>query len=243
MQANHRAPRRLSPARWPAGPQLTDRDIDILRWMTQHGVVTADLVARRFFWRPQDKTYGKWAAYRRLAALERLGLILRDKPYAKEPAVLRVTREGARIADIGVRPAPLVVSQLRHTLAVVRLAEGLQAQYPGAELLTERQLRGQRYRDQREGVDTSAQRTPDALLRIPGRGPDAQNIHRVAVELDLSRKDRRAMERMIHQYDQTPDIDQIWWYVLAVRMQRTRDVVRDLAADDRFEVREWRVRT
>ena len=189
---------------------------------------------------PGTRTYGKWAAYRRLAAMERLGLILRDKPFANQPEVIRVTREGARIADVGIRPAPLVLSQLRHTLAVVLLAEGLAAEHRGAELLTERELRAERYRMQRQGLDTSRGRTPDAVLRIPAKGPGAQKIKRVAIELDLSRKDRRAMERMIHQYDQTDGIDAIWWYVLPVRVERTRGIVGDLHAEDRFEVREWR---
>jgi hypothetical protein len=48
------------------------------------------------------------------------------------------------------------------------------------------------------------------------------------------------MERMIHQYDNEPDIDIVWWYVPPVRAERTREIVSDLAADDRFEVREWR---
>lgn len=222
-------------ARWPRGPQLTDRDVEILRWIATHGVVTAELVARRFFWRPKEKAPGIWACYRRLAALQRLGLILRDKPFAKEPAVLRVTREGARIADVGLRPAPLVLSELRHTLAVVLLAEGLRAQHK-AELTTERQLRAERYRMRREGHDTSQGRTPDALLRVP---VSAKKVQRIAVELDLSRKDRRAMERMINQYDQEPDVDLIWWYVRPHRLKPAKEVVRQLAAQDRFEVREW----
>ena len=57
------------------GPQLTERDREILRWMTRHGVVTAELVGRRFFWRPAVNDYGKWAAYRRLRALRRDGAI------------------------------------------------------------------------------------------------------------------------------------------------------------------------
>jgi hypothetical protein len=211
--------------------------------MTRHGVVTTELVGRRFFWRPETKTYGKWAAYRRLAAMERLGPILRDKPFANEPSVLRVTREGARIADVGIRPAPLVLSELRHTLAVVLLAEALTAQHPGSELLTERELRAERYRLRTQRVDTSLGRTPDALLRIRRKGRGAQAVKRVAVELDLTRKDRRAMERMIHQYDQEDEIDEVWWYVIPARMERTRIVVSDLAAADRFEVREWRGRT
>lgn len=207
--------------------------------MTRHGIVTAELVGRRFFWRPEQKTYGKWATYRRLRALRDLGLVLCDKPYAQRPAALRVTREGARIADIGLRPAPLVLSELEHTLAVVWLTEYLLAEHPGAELITERELRAQRYRELRDGTrQTETGRTPDALLCLPAKSVGAQAVVMVAVEMDRARKDRRAMERMIRQYDHE-NVDQIWWYVTPRRVDRTREVVRELRADDRIEVRPW----
>jgi hypothetical protein len=209
--------------------------------MTRHGVVTTELVGRRFFWRPSKKDYGKWAAYRRLRILRELGLVLSNKPFADRPAVLRVTREGARIADVGLRPAPLVLSELRHSLAVVGLTEYLLAENAGAELTTERELRAQRYRELRDGVrEVEEGRASDALLRIRADDASAQGVMTVAVELDLSRKDRRAMDRMIRQYDYENDIDQIWWYVMSGRVARTRAVVSDLNAEDRIEVRTWR---
>jgi hypothetical protein len=208
--------------------------------MTRHGVVTAELVGRRFFWRPKEKDYGKWAAYRRLRALRQIGLVLSDKPFADQPAALRVTREGARLADVGLRPAPLVLSELRHSLAVVALAEFLLADNRGAELTTEREIRAERYRELRDGTrQTENGRAPDALLRIPTKGPGAQGVMTVALELDLSRKDRRAMERMIRQYDREK-VDRVWWYVIPARAERTRALVRELRAHDRIEVFEWR---
>lgn len=237
-------PRRPAGHRWTGprvrGPQLTERDWEILQWMTRHGVVTAELVGRRFFWRPHEEDYGKWAAYRRLRALRELGLILSNKPFADRPAVLRVTREGARIADVGLRPAPLVLSELRHSLAVVWLTEYLLAENDGAELTTERELRAQRYRELYHGARKKEQgRTPDALLRIPTRGAGAQGVMTVAVELDLSRKDRRAMEHIVRQYDYER-VDRIWWYVTPARLERTRVLLRELHADERMEVHAWR---
>jgi hypothetical protein len=223
------------------GPQLTERDREIIRWMTRHGVVTAELVGRRFFWRSTANDYGKWAAYRRVRALRKLGLILSDKPFADLPAVLRVTREGARIANVGLRPAPLVLSELRHSLAVVWLTEYLLADNAGAELTTERELRAQRYRELRDGTREAEEgRAADALLRIPRTGPGAERITTVAIELDLTRKDRRAMDRMVRQYDHENDIAKVWWYVMPGRVERTRALVSELNAEDRFEVRQWR---
>lgn len=132
-----------------------------------------------------------------------------------------------------------MLAQLAHTIGVVSLAEYLAAEHPGSELVTERELRTERARQRREGVDTSNGRAPDALLRISAKRAGAQGIKRVAIELDLSRKDRRSLERMINQFDQEPDVDVVWWYVTPPRVERAREIVRALNAQDRFEVREW----
>lgn len=221
------------------GYQLTDRDIQILRWIARHGVVTTELVGRRFFWRPERNTYGKWAAYNRLTALTDMRLIIRTKSYGYPLPVLRVTREGARIADAGVRPAPLVNSELHHSIALVWLTEYLLRENAGSQLVTERELRAQRYRERRESDRPQEHgRAPDALLLLPsGQGRDIQG-ETIAIELDLSRKDRREMEHVIHQYDHE-HVDRIWWFVRPLRFDRTRAVVRELRAEDRIEVQQW----
>ena len=224
---------------WIHGPRLTERDVDILRWITRHGVVTTDLVGRRFFWRDDRSAYGEWAAYRRLAALSRLGLIVRDvNPYATRGSrrqILRASRDGARIADVGLAQAPLVISELPHTLALVGLTEFLLARYPEAELITERELRAETYRLRYSGNATPLEHVPDALLRIPN--PDGSGtVVTVAVELDLSRKDRRAMEEMITRYDRMLSVDVVWWYVKEIRLQRVRGLVAGLRAESRYKV-------
>jgi hypothetical protein len=214
--------------------------VEILRWIARHGVVTAELIGRRFFWRRDRNTWGKWATYHRLAALERMGLVLRTRSFAYPVAVLRVTREGARIADVGLRPAPLVPSELPHTVALVWLTENLLHQNAGSELVTERELRAQRYRERRDGErDLEQGRAPDALLRLPQTAdhPDG-SPETVAIELDLSRKGRREMERMIRQYDHE-NVDHIWWFVRPFRLERTRQLVRELRAEGRIEVHRW----
>ena len=204
--------------------------------MARHGVVTADDVAVRFFWREERQQPGIWAAYKRLGALRWLGLILQDKPFAAMPAVLRVTREGARIADVGVGPAPLVLSEIQHSLAIVRVTEALLKGHPGAELTTERELRAQRYRARQAGERSDGRgRTPDALLRLPKKGAKSETI---AIEVDVTRKDRRAIERVITAYDYER-VDGVWWFVAPGRVERVRDVVRAMRADRRIEVRPW----
>jgi hypothetical protein len=235
----------MAAARWEIraaqgrGHQLTARDIEMLRWVTRHGVVTTEHVARKFFWRPQERAIGRWAALRRLRILENLGLLLRDKPFAHHPDVMRVSGNGARLADLGIRSAPLVLAELRHTLAVVGLTEYLLAANPGAELITERELRGLRHRERQSGGRAPGSgRCPDGILRLPTRDEGESQSRVVAIELDRVRKDLRSMEAIIHGYDEELAIDVIWWYVPSTHLARITELVRALRANDRIEVKE-----
>jgi hypothetical protein len=217
----------------------------VLRWITRHGVVTAEQVARTFFARPGSETgYSEWAAKHRLAALSHLGLIVRNaNPYPTRKGggqqLLRASRVGARLADVGVSEAPLVISELRHTLALVSLTEFLLERHPGATLTTERELRAQEYRRRYHGGSASRlPRIPDAVITIPRPGAkpgDHYDVVTIAIELDLSNKDRRAMQTMIERYRRM-SFDKVWWYVKAARVEAVQDLVQALRVHDRFEV-------
>jgi Replication-relaxation len=222
--------RRRLPAR--RGPQVTDRDIDILGWIGRHGVVTPMQVARHFFTRDGGDV-GQWAAYRRLRKLEELGVIRQDRTFWREANVLRLTGAGARLADIDVGPARLVLAEVRHTLAVVDLVESLLVSSPqGTTVQTERELRIERRRELSDGT------------RPPGRGrvPDALFIHpqgmKVAIELDMTPKRSRDLERIVIAYLQER-YDRIVWYVLPRTVDRLQEIVRRQRADDVVEVRAW----
>jgi hypothetical protein len=217
-----------------SGPQVTDRDIEILAWIGRHGVVTPAQVARRFFAR-ENGNVGQWAAYRRLRKLDELGLIRDNRTFWRESNVLRLTGAGARLADIDVGPARLVLAEIRHTLAVVDLVEALLANMPpGTTLRTERELRAERRQELTRGT------------RRPGRGrvPDALFIHpqgmTVALELDLTPKRVRDMERILIAYLQER-YSRILWYVLPRQVGRLEEIVRKQRADDVVAVRAWDV--
>src|SRR5713101_4440888 len=178
--------RRRLPSR--QGPQVTDRDVEILGWIGRHGVVTPAQVARHFFTR-DDGAVGLWAAYRRLRKLEELALVRQDRTFWREANVLRLTGAGSRLADIDVGPARLVLAEVRHTLAAVDLVEALFAQSPeGTEVRMERELRIGRRRELTDGTRTPGRgRVPDALFILPG---DAK----VGIELDMTPKRSRDLE-------------------------------------------------
>jgi hypothetical protein len=205
----------------------------MLTWIGRHGVVTPAQVARHFFTR-EDGNVGQWAAYRRLRKLEEMGLTREDRTFWREPNVLRLTSAGARLADIDVGPARLVLGELRHTLAVVDLVEAMLANSPkGTEVRTERELRADRRRQLM------------ANTRKPGRGrvPDAVFIHpkthdQVAIELDITPKPIRDLQAILVAYVQE-DYKRIVWYVRPKQVETLKEIVRRERADDYVEVRAW----
>jgi hypothetical protein len=223
--------RRRLPAR--RGPQLTDRDVEILAWIGRHGVVTPPQVARHFFARA-DGTIGQWAAYRRLRKLEQMGLTREDRTFWREPNVLRLTGAGARLTDIDVGPARLVLAELRHTLGVVDLVEWLLRHSPkGTEIRTEREMSAERRRELTRGIRKPARgRVPDAVFIAPRGGGT------VAIELDITPKRTRDLENILRAYIQERH-DRIIWYVLPRQQDKLKEIVRKEKADDVVEVRAW----
>jgi hypothetical protein len=195
-------------------------------------VVTAEQVARRFFARP-DGEVGLRAAYRRIAILQSLGLVRRDPtPFWRAPHVLRVTSAGAQAGEIDIAPARIVEAELRHSLALVDLVEKLHAHYPGTVLLTEREIRTDRYHERAAGSRTPGRgRTPDGMLTFP----DGKVV---AIELDLTPKRSKDFERVLRSYGQER-FDRVWWYVVPGAVPRVKKLVQDNRADDFVEVLAW----
>lgn len=204
----------------------------MLAWIGRHGVVTPPQLARHFFTRDEG-TVGESAAYRRLRKLEELGLIREDRTFWREANVLRLTGAGARLADIDVGPARLVLAEVRHTLAVVDLVEALLANSAkGTTLRTERELRVERRRQLKDGTRrTGRGRVPDALLiRTDGK--------KVAIELDTTPKRSLDLQRILIAYLQER-YDRIIWYVVPRQVEKLAEIVRRQRADDVVEVRAW----
>ncbi len=205
----------------------------MLAWVGRHGVVTADQVARQFFARGEDTT-GKRAAYRRLAVLESVGLLRRDRtPFWRAPHVLRITKAGAEVGEIDVTPARIVEGEIRHSLALVDLVEQLLAEHRGSKLRTEREIRTDRWRERHAGTRQPARgRTPDGELTL-------RNGKVVAIELDLTPKRSKDFERILRAYRQER-FDHVWWYVVPGAVERVGRLVKENRADDFIDVRPWK---
>jgi len=135
------------------------------------------------------------------------------------------------MSGTGLNPAKLTLFELRHSLALVTLMEGLADSHPDAEMVTERELRAQRYREEArvEG------RTPDGLLRFPAGAL-------IAIEADIAPKRQRNVEQIVRAYERG-DVryHRIWWYVPdgGGAVMRYRGILEKLRVEERFVVQAW----
>ncbi len=147
-----------------ARTRLTERDLEIARWVERVGIAEAEQVARRFSLWP-SKTYG------RLRALSARGLVVHERVFYGRPGVYRPP--GRR-----VRPA-----LYEHELAVTDLT--IERELSGERTLTERELRraGAAWSVGRDG----SRHTPDLAV------PEAATAYEVERSSKGARRRRRIL--------------------------------------------------
>lgn len=173
------------------GAKLTERDLEILRFIVRFGTVTMEQIKAYAFWygggmggvEPASDS----AVYRRLRRLKSLELVKHERVLWNKPGIYRITEPGARYADVELPPARVDLSRLYHHLEVVDLSlEVLGKMESGHHWATEREVRQEllnrgRGSSGKMGSGSKTGRIPDGLLISP-------NGERVAIELELTQK-------------------------------------------------------
>lgn len=210
------------------GAELTGRDVELLRYVTRHGVCTGDQLGRKFF-------AGSTATWRRLRILDDIGLVHRQRTWWQGPRVVLTTRVGAEVARADLPPATLRLEVLEHALSIVDLSEQLLAQHPASTWITERELRRDALRALRaDGMETrpSKVRTADGVLVLGER--------RIAVELDLTAKRTEVYEGLFRAYAAMPGLAGVFWFAKSAQVRgRLSALANRFQLTDFIHVREW----
>jgi len=175
--------------------QLTARDIEIIRWIDSFGYVTAQQVFSQFNLNPKR-------GYRRLRLLAQEGYLLHKRIFVGQPGIYQAGGKGlALIADDPEQPPGLASVKpaiIAHNLLVVDLALALARQMGGA-WRTDRQIR----RD--KGFVPQGYHVPDGVLTLPGG-------KKVAVELELTTKSTRRLEKIMKSYARATEYNEVWYF-------------------------------
>jgi hypothetical protein len=183
----------------PEGVDVTQRDLDVVRWVGEMYTVDLDLFSRlyeHFGGRPLTEASRVTLGRVHAARLESLGFAVRRR---------LINRRWVFPTVRGFREAGLPFSytydpplwKLDHLATVARLRLYLERQHPGATWEAERWIR-RRYR-----AEHIRGRVPDGLLEFPdGR--------QVALEVELHRKTYKRYPELLEELE---NWDETWWYV------------------------------
>ena len=164
--------------------EVTERDIEIVRWLGRHRVATAEQVMRRFEMH-RTKTYD------RLRVLVAAGLVRHEEGIRSRRLYL-ATIPGQSVAGLDLPRATVSASSIAHDLAVVDAAIELE-RHQTIRVLSEREIRragssANPYHLRVAGYGSSGKRGawPDLVVeQLAG-----DNIDAVEIELSLKARDR-----------------------------------------------------
>jgi hypothetical protein len=176
--------------------QLTDRDVEIMRFINDFGFCEMPQIEVRFGIKPQR-------SYRVLGRLVKAGLVKHQPAFHRRYGVYYLSADGARYTDLP-RLDKIRLAQYEHHIAIIKVALKLRSLYPEAYWMSERQLKFDKFVN---GVGRRGHMA-DGMLLFPD---DKQ----VAIEVELSIKGKNRLKKILNEYRATFSINEIWYYCSA----------------------------
>ena len=199
--------------------EVTERDLELLKWINGFGFVMAGQVAR---WMNVDEK----VAGRRLRKLESIRLISRERVFHRGGSVVRVTKDGVKMSGDELGPMKtLRLGTFEHDKSMVDLSLDLVSQNEGSYFLPERRIRHERGQ---KGVGQKGHISDGILTKSDKK--------RIAVELELSRKQRWRLDKIVSEFQADMSLDEVWYFC----SDNVSDLVKEIVGSDQmFSIFKW----
>ena len=173
--------------------KLTERDVEILRFINDFGFCEMPHLDKRF-------GLNKPRNYQLLNRLVRGGLLFHERIFYGRHGIYRLTRRGAAFTNL---PAmhKVVFGTYVHDVALLDVYLQLRETYPQAHWI------GQRALLKEKGQESVGKRghLSDGILIL-------SNEKRVAIEIELTLKARRRLEMILKAYGGAFEYKEVWYY-------------------------------
>jgi DNA-binding Lrp family transcriptional regulator len=229
-------------------PQKVVQRAAIVAWTTGLGAITAEALAER-------DGLSTAVALERLDEAVELGLMVRKTVLVGYSSLYGVTAAGRKLAlkhadtgeyayPKGIRTTSITIGQARHTIACASVAAALEHRYPSYRLIGERELRrdehaqGRRLATVETLQDGGARRShcPDLVIWPPAT-PETQSPLPIAVEVELTNKDKRELTENCHAMARCNYIEAFLYYAETTAIEnRLLKMIEELKAEDKIVV-------
>jgi len=184
-----------SKAKKPCRIRITERDLEILNFINDFGFCEMPQLERRFGLK-------KPKSYMLINRLIKVGLVKHERLFYGRHGLYRLTKKGAQHTELPPL-AKVVLGNYRHDIRLIEVYLKLRTLYPEARWISERKLKREKYCD---GVGKRGH-LPDGMLIFP----DGKEV---AIEVELTAKDKNRVERILKWYAGKLDIKEVWYYCL-----------------------------
>lgn len=172
--------------------QITERDQSVLREINRFGYVDMKYVSACFKWNQK-------IAYRRLRHLAQNEFLKHEQIFHQKAGVYRVTRTGAQMSQDHLPPIRRInLATYEHQLKVLNLSLELAKEH-GGKFISERDIR----HELGFASPEEQRHIPDGVLELDGQ--------RIAIEVELSVKSVKRLEKIMRHYQKDFSYEAVWY--------------------------------
>ncbi len=173
--------------------RITERDLEILKFINDFGFVEMPHLDRRFgFKKPRN--------YQLITKLVDAGFVQHERVFFGRHGVYRLTPKGAAMTELP-HLARINLGTYKHDIVLIDTYLNLRMQYPEAGWISERQLMKDKHAT---GVGQRGH-VPDGLLVFP-------DGKQVAIEVELTLKGKYRLEKILKGYGAAFSYKEVWYY-------------------------------
>lgn len=176
---------------------LTNRDMEIMRFINEFGFCEMPQIERRF-------GLNKPRSYKVVKRLINAGLVVHEYVLRNRHGIYRLTREGADCTDLPMLKYVSLGSYI-HQLTVIDVHLKLMQRFPEASWVSERRLRREKFLS---GRFDRFGHVADGMLLFP-------EDKKIAIEVELTMKGKDRLDKIIRNYASDCSINGVWYYCLS----------------------------
>lgn len=172
--------------------QITKRDIELLKFINDFGFCEMSHIQRRFNLRHPR-------SYQVMSRLIKKELIRHERFLHARQGIYRLTQKGAEVTDLPpINRVPF--GQYQHDLKIIDVYLSLSHLYPHATWISERKLQQDKHRS---GLSQRCH-IADGILEFDNK--------KVAIEVELSLKNKERLTQIIKDYHTEFSITDVWYF-------------------------------
>lgn len=212
--------------------QLTERDLQVLRWIGEQTAARADQIAHLLAQQagPGIQTPGQLSESATRVwrtRMKALGAVKEARGFHNEPSYLWLTGKGLRLAGLDFKPLEPALTSFKHLYWCNEVRLFIAARRPEARWISERELRSehaQASREKRQVPDI-----PDALVET--RNGVA------AVEVELTDKQHSRLTRLVRRRANDQRYYTVWYFCSEETHERVARAREELAEAQRAKIK------